>query len=242
MLSRSVSLQSKPIHCQCVVNRVARRSSSLSKLPERAGNNHHDIQSFLKYAEGVGLSPSSSVYTGTHYEYTAQATLRGHGFVLQRLGGSNDYGIDLAGFWHVPTLPEPLKVIVQCKNSIRKLLPKMVRELEGGFTGAPPGWRGEGVLAALVSPLPTTKGVRDAMARSYNPILWLTMASDGTNDGQGAIKQILWNRAATDLGLEGLKVVTKYGEDLSKQPNASIEWEGKSVNKFKFEDVKKEGT
>ena len=108
-------------------------------------------------------------------------------------------------------------------------MPKIVRELEGGFVGAPSGWRGDGVLGALVSPLAATKGVREAMARSLYPMLWLTMMSDEKEDGLGSIKQILWNRPATDLGLEGLDVVVQHTSEPLSQHDVGLVWEGKPV-------------
>ncbi|KAI5785094.1 hypothetical protein DFH27DRAFT_487674, partial [Peziza echinospora] len=68
---------------------------------------HQDIPSFLAYAEEVGLSPKSSVYRGTLYEYTVREALFTKNMHLLRCGGPGDKGIDLRGTWHIP-LPTPL--------------------------------------------------------------------------------------------------------------------------------------
>ncbi|KEF57763.1 uncharacterized protein A1O9_05683 [Exophiala aquamarina CBS 119918] len=63
---------------------------------------HHDLTSFLTYAQRSGLSTSSTVYNGTLYEYLAQDTLRRYGFELHRVGGRGDRGVDLVGVWAIP--------------------------------------------------------------------------------------------------------------------------------------------
>ncbi|KAL2431062.1 hypothetical protein ABEF95_002926 [Exophiala dermatitidis] len=62
---------------------------------------HNDLASFHRHARRTGLSPSSTVYTGTCYEYLAQKTLRRYGFELSRVGGRGDRGVDLVGVWRV---------------------------------------------------------------------------------------------------------------------------------------------
>ncbi|ETI27803.1 hypothetical protein G647_00252 [Cladophialophora carrionii CBS 160.54] len=63
---------------------------------------HSSLHSFQAYARRTGLSPTSTVYAGTTYEYVTQATLRDYGFELYRVGGRGDRGIDLIGVWRVP--------------------------------------------------------------------------------------------------------------------------------------------
>ncbi|KAH0843522.1 hypothetical protein FOPE_08948 [Fonsecaea pedrosoi] len=62
------------------------------------------VESFHAYAARTGLSRSSTVYTGTTYEYLAQSTLRPYGFELHRVGGRGDRGVDLVGVWEIPIL------------------------------------------------------------------------------------------------------------------------------------------
>ncbi|KAL1956906.1 hypothetical protein VTO42DRAFT_6653 [Malbranchea cinnamomea] len=175
--------------------------------PPSPTTNHHDLKSFLLHAERTSLSPQSTVYIGTRYEYTIAESLRRYRLSLTRIGGRADSGIDLLGTWNLPSLPHPLRVIVQCKALKTKLGPNIIRELEGTFVGAPVGWRGDGILGMLVSPREATKGVRDSLARSPFPLVWVMAELDGE------IKQILWNSKASSVGLEGVDVQVKYGAD-----------------------------
>jgi hypothetical protein len=42
---------------------------------ESPSSNHHDLKSFLSYTQRSGLDEKSTVYVGTHYEYTVAAKL-----------------------------------------------------------------------------------------------------------------------------------------------------------------------
>jgi hypothetical protein len=160
-----------------------------------------------------------------------------------RTGGRGDGGIDLLGTWHLPQRrtsnasstgggpgPRPLRVLVQCKALKTKLGPNLVRELEGAFVGAPAAYRaspGGGVVGVLVSPREATKGVRDAMARSRWPMVWVMLevhersAVQGAGEGPsparvtgaaaGRVKQMRWNKTAASVGLGGLDVTIRYG-------------------------------
>ncbi|KAK4554075.1 hypothetical protein LTR86_008916 [Recurvomyces mirabilis] len=145
---------------------------------------HTDLTSFISYADKQGLSITSTVYRGTHYEYTVANSLATLNFHLRRIGRANDLGIDL------------------CKAA--KPTPSMVRELEGTYTGAPAGWQGDGVLALLSSIEPSTKGVQAAVQRSQSPLGVLQITREGE------VKQFLWNAAAAAAGLEGLGVAVRY--------------------------------
>lgn len=179
-------------------------SSSPRRLRSTQGKDHDDLPSFLNYAERVELDKRSSVFRGTHYEYTVLATLSRYNFHLFRVGGQNDRGVDLVGHWSLPFLPYPLRVFIQCKSNVAKQSPKVARELEGAFVGAPPGWRGEGVLGLVACTTEATKGMRDAMARSELPMGFLKVRAEGGLD------QFLWNKRAADTGLEGLGVTLRY--------------------------------
>jgi Protein of unknown function (DUF2034) len=184
-------------------------SANPIRTPRPTTENHHDLPSFLDYAQRTGLSSTSTTYVGTRYEYTVQHRLRQLGFSLSRIGGRDDSGIDLLGTWLLPSNPHPLRVIVQCKALKGKLGPNLIRELEGAFIGAPIGWRGEGVLGILVSPKSATKGVREAIGRSRWAMGWIMVENE---DGTGRVRQMLWNRAAANIGLEGITVTMRYGE------------------------------
>lgn len=198
--------------------------------PSRATpSNHHDLPSFLSYAERNSLSPRSTVYVGTHYEYTVLSALATHNFSLRRVGGASDYGIDLLGTWTLPSLPSPLRVIVQCK-ALASPRPASIRELEGAFVGAPTGWkRGEGlagsnVVGLLVAPGPSTKGVRDAMGRSRWPMGFVSCAQE-----TGVVRQFIWNQAAVREGLEGIGVVFRHDENGGEEPRLVLTWKGRPI-------------
>ncbi|KAF2101822.1 hypothetical protein NA57DRAFT_11109, partial [Rhizodiscina lignyota] len=165
---------------------------------------HNDLNSFLQYAKSNGTSQTSTVYVGTLYEYTVIESMKRFGFDLTRTGKASDLGIDLLGHWTVPSLPVPIRTLVQCKARSKKLRPENVRELEGAFSGAPAGWRGDGVLGFLVAAESATKGMRDALVRSKWPLGFLQVSRGG------AVEQFLWNHSAAEKGLEGMGVTAKY--------------------------------
>ncbi|EKG14283.1 Endonuclease TnsA /resolvase Hjc/tRNA endonuclease [Macrophomina phaseolina MS6] len=187
-------------------------SRSLDPIVAQGSTNHHDLPSFLAYAERVNLSPDRTVYVGTHYEYTVAASLKRYGFDLTRTGRASDLGIDLLGTWTLP-VPEnapprglPLRVLIQCKATTKTLNPQHVRELEGAFTGAPAQWREGDFLGLLASTQKVSKGVLHALSRSRWPMGFLKVRSDGR------VEQFVWNPSARSRGLEGLGVGLRYNE------------------------------
>lgn len=190
---------------------------------------HHDLLSFLSYAEKIGLDKKSTVYIGTYYEYLTQSSLRRLGFHLHNAGGSNDYGIDLLGTWNLPVKPRPIsfKVLVQCKALASRGGPNLIRELEGAFNGAPHNFHGPGLLGLLVTQKPATKGMRDALGRSNWPMGFVTIT------GKGRVVQMLWNRRAEEEGLEGVGVGIRYVEAKEKDEEQHQEvvllWKGESI-------------
>ncbi|KAI5283704.1 hypothetical protein KEM54_001919, partial [Ascosphaera aggregata] len=222
--------------------------------PSPSQHHHHDLQSFLAYANRTSLSPSTTNYIGIHYEYTVCESLRKYGFNLTRIGGADDLGVDLVGTWDIvpssstasasslsPSFSSAaasaqsetqtklyerrsLRIIVQCKAHKRKTGPNLIRELEGTFAGAPPGWRGEGVFGVLVTTREVTKGVRDAMVRSRYPLIWM-LAEQPT----GKIKQCLWNHRATECGLSGLGVLVRHGGGAEVDGSVGFTWAGEEI-------------
>lgn len=192
------------------------------------GSEHHnDLPSFTAYAKRLSLSESSTVYVGTRYEYVVASSLSRLGFQLTRTGRQSDRGIDLLGHWHVPSLPSPLRVLLQCKAYNKKLTPANVRELEGSFTGAPAGWQGEGVLGFLATTSPATQGMRDALGRSRLPVGFLQI------DSEGKVLQFLWNHEAGQRGLEGLGVTTRFkpgSEGGGVDAEIGLTWKGWIMN------------
>ncbi|KKA29795.1 hypothetical protein TD95_003094 [Thielaviopsis punctulata] len=192
--------------------------------PDSNTTAHRDMRSFLHYASRSGLDPKSTVFVGTYYEYLVGDTLARYGFHLRRIGGASDGGIDLLGEWTPPSTKEPIRVLVQCKGGKQNTGPRLIRELEGAFVSAPVGWRGDRVLGIFTSENTATKGMRDAMARSKWPMATITCTS---NNG-GSLYQFLWNRAADNIGLNGL------GVDIKRSPANDTEvlvltWEGKPL-------------
>jgi len=167
--------------------------------PSSPSPHHTDLPSFLAHASRTQLDPSSTVYVGTHFEYTVLHTLSSsrYGIHLRRVGGASDFGIDLLGTWALPSVPQPLRVLAQCK-AVQRPGPHLIRELEGAFVGAPAGWRGSrGVVGLLVTEKPATKGIREALARSRWPMGFVACSREGV------VSQFLWNGRAEGEGLEG---------------------------------------
>ncbi|THY18009.1 hypothetical protein D6D01_07364 [Aureobasidium pullulans] len=181
------------------------------------GSAHHSsLSEFLTYASTANLSPTSTVYRGTHYEYTVANALSGFSFSLTRVGRTSDLGIDLLGSWALPSRPAPLSILVQCKAEAPK--PSMVRELEGAFVGAPARYRGEGTIAILAAAKEATKGVRDAVGRSGLPMAYLNITTEGR------VRQFVWNQAAVECGLEGVGVTLRYLVD--GESEVALTWKG----------------
>lgn len=214
-----------------VLTPFTRRLFKLPSAPPPPSQHHHDLPTFLSYAQRISLPQTSTVYIGNHYEYTVLERLRRYGFSLHRVGGRDDGGIDLVGTWHLPEREREraIRVLVQCKALKTKLGPNLVRELEGTFRQAPVGWRTGQTAGMLVSPREATKGVRDALARSAYPLLWMMVERDGT------LRQALWNAHAQELGLGPLGVETRYGAagtDAESGPlkkEVALAWDGGDI-------------
>ncbi|CAG8977093.1 hypothetical protein HYALB_00012884 [Hymenoscyphus albidus] len=201
-----------------------RRKKEKLVYPDSSSLNHLDLSTFLEYATRTGMSQTSTTYVGTHYEYIVQIACEQHlGMSLKRIGGKSDYGIDLLGTWKLPTAKRHFRVLVQCKALGAKVQPAVVRELEGAFVGAPPGWRDPDVLGFLVTQRPATKGVREALGRSRWPMGYVLCESDGS------ILQILWNRRAAEVGLDGVEVQTRYLGGEQTRREALLSWKGKPI-------------
>lgn len=173
-------------------------------LVKPGSTKHNSLSTYLEYAARTNLRPDRTVYVGTHYEYTAAEALQRLGFTLIRTGMRDDAGIDLIGHWMLTFLREPMPVIVQCKARMKSCSPDTIRELEGAFASVPHDWRNKDVLGLLVSNQKATDGLRRQMHLSYRPLAYLQI------DKGGIITQFLWNRAATDRGLEGVGVTPRY--------------------------------
>ena len=221
------------LHTMARFKPFTRRLFNLPKPPPPAYQKHHDLASFLSYAEQTSLPQTASTYIGTHYEYTVLNTLRRFAFLLYRVGGREDAGVDLVGTWFLPARhrrQRMLRVFVQCKALRTKLGPNLVRELEGTFTTLLPrinsndddddGRKDE--VGILISTREATKGVRDAMATSAFPLFWMMVQRNGT------LQQALWNARVEELGLGLLGVETRYSPSPEKGKSSSIvlTWDG----------------
>lgn len=200
-----------------------RKKKEKLEYPDPSHSNHHDLLSFQEYATRTSMDQTSTTYVGTHYEYIAQIAFERLGMSLQRIGGKSDYGIDLLGTWKLPSSKQPFKILIQCKALVAKIRPSVVRELEGAFVGAPPGWRDPDVLGFLVSQTPATKGVREALGRSRWPMGYVLCENDGS------VLQIIWNRRAAMVGLDGMEVETRYFGGEQKKREALLTWKGKPI-------------
>ncbi|EYE97803.1 uncharacterized protein EURHEDRAFT_442326, partial [Aspergillus ruber CBS 135680] len=208
---------------------LTRRLFKLPSLPPTPSQNHHDLPSFLAYADRIALPESSTTYVGTHYEYTVQQVLRRFAFSLRRVGGRDDLGVDLVGTWHLPKHEHPLRVFVQCKALKTKLGPNLVRELEGSFnlrsSPVDSGGGGGGKLGVLVGTREATKGVRDAMARSSYPVMWMMVEKE-----RGTLLQALWNAKGEEMGLGGLGVEVQFSSEPSSiTKNIALTWDGEEI-------------
>ncbi|KAJ5759580.1 hypothetical protein N7520_006736 [Penicillium odoratum] len=233
-LSNLFQSHANPINFSCLfstkskndITQFTRRLFKLPSPPPPPSQNHNSLAQFLTYATRISLPETSTVFVGTHYEYTVLQSLRRYALALHRIGGRDDAGIDLVGTWHLPTHEgsRALRVLVQCKALKTKLGPNLVRELEGTLRQAPVGWRTGQTVGVLVSPREATKGVRDTLARSSFPLFWMMVERDGT------LKQALWNARAEALGLGALGIETRYatnGEELVKE--VALTWDGSDI-------------
>ena len=124
---------------------------------------------------------------------------------------------------------------MQCKSFKTKLGPNLVRELEGSFRQSPGDKTttsndntvgGGGKVGILVSTREATKGVRDAMARSAYPLMWMMV------ERNGALQQALWNAKVEELGLGALGVEVQYGvggPDSTTKGNIALTWDGEEI-------------
>lgn len=224
-----------PIYTNTTIPPFTRRLFKLPPPPPTPSQHHHNLTTFLSYANRISLPETSTTYIGTHYEYTVQQTLHRFALSLHRVGGRDDAGVDLVGTWHLPQREHPLRVFVQCKSLKTKLGPNLVRELEGSFRQSPgdktttssnDNTVGGGKVGILVSTREATKGVRDAMARSVYPLMWMMV------ERNGALQQALWNAKVEELGLGALEVEVQYGvggPDSTTKGNIALTWDGEEI-------------
>ncbi|KAK0192343.1 hypothetical protein F5146DRAFT_498885 [Armillaria mellea] len=85
----------------------------------------------------MAAAATSTVFRGTTFENRSLTILQNaFGMALRRVGGKNDGGVDLVGWWGLPTATpgtttSRLRVVAQCKAEKKKFSPRYVREMEG---------------------------------------------------------------------------------------------------------------
>ncbi|POS82847.1 hypothetical protein EPUL_004496, partial [Erysiphe pulchra] len=189
----------------------------------KSHTSHHDLTSFLDYAARIQLDTKSTVYVGTHYEYTVQQAFERMGMSLKRVGGRDDYGTDIIGKWSVPSAPHPLKIFIQCKAHTGKVNPAHARELEGAITATPPTEGVSNILCLLVSPNSASKGVRETLGRSRWPMGFVLCTTEGK------ILQMIWNKSAAGGNLVGIKCGLRFTNSDIKQREVVLTWRGKAL-------------
>ncbi|RMZ90416.1 hypothetical protein DV736_g2352, partial [Chaetothyriales sp. CBS 134916] len=211
----------------------ARHVKKTDALSRRAGSSlstllppnppHTSLSTYLAHSRRHALSRTSPTFLGTRYEYIVSDALRRLGIDTVRVGKTGDRGVDLVGYWHLPSQQDtsqtaPIRVVVQCKRLAKKVTPSVVRELEGSFAagGGPVGWgrvQKDAVMGVVVGTMPATRGVVEGLKRR--------------------IRQVLWNLRANALGLEGIDVVKRhYVTPHEQQTGDEVElhWRGRKVD------------
>jgi hypothetical protein len=97
-------------------------------------------QTYARLAKTTGPKLLSTVERGTAFEERSLRLARMHlSMALSRVGGKSDGGVDLQGWWWLPsgvdgappTARRRLRILAQCKAEAKKLGPNYVREMEG---------------------------------------------------------------------------------------------------------------
>jgi Protein of unknown function (DUF2034) len=191
---------------------------------------HTDITSFLAHASATSLSPKSTYYVGTLYEYTVLRALREFNIVLHRTGGTDDKGVDLRGRWILPhhqTYAHGIPVVVQCKAENRPMGPRYFRELEGATAAEE-----DGTLVLLATLSRFTEGARRAMMGSERPMGAVLV---GAYDGGGQVRQFIWNSAAGRVVGPQLGVKTFFDQTSKREGEEGmasrvvLTWEGNII-------------
>ncbi|KAF8329436.1 uncharacterized protein EI90DRAFT_3281117 [Cantharellus anzutake] len=170
----------------------------------------------------------SAVQRGTEFERRSLLVLQKHlSMSLNRIGGKSDGGIDLQGWWWLPSfaltrkefddgLRRRVRVLAQCKAIQKKMGPNFVREMEGVLfqysneTAASASQLIDTMIptvAVLISQSPfTTSTILRAMSSSHSPIgsaIWnrALCGDDGLLRGQIEAR---WERNPNGSGRPGL--------------------------------------
>jgi len=106
----------------------------------------------ITYTRALSSLALSAVHRGVAFEQRSLRVLHEHlSMSLRRVGGRSDGGIDLQGWWWLPTSPDPhsnrdtaaraqdpqqitrrrIRLLGQCKAEKKKIGPNYIREMEG---------------------------------------------------------------------------------------------------------------
>ncbi|KAH9040533.1 hypothetical protein EDB84DRAFT_1267450 [Lactarius hengduanensis] len=202
----------------------------------------------------------SNVHRGTAFEKRALSLLTEHmSMSLTRVGGSNDGGVDLIGWWWVPgekrgewglANRRRLRVLAQCKAEKRKMGPGYLRELEGvvyrhATTASDlasgdlphhddaPALAEPPPVALLVSESAFTRGCLLAANASPLPSLLVHLPpSGGPGSGGGAVGAIFGNPAlvsATGVLRGELEIRWEHGVPFVANGRPRLWWQGRPL-------------
>jgi hypothetical protein len=238
---------------------------------------HTTLASFLRYAADLPLDRASSVFRGTLFEYSVLECLKRHSFDVYRTGGADDKGIDLRGHWTLPVLTtnsqdgeesnssekrikrtRQIPVVVQCKHEIKKLGPRVVREVGGirTFVSTVEERPSETLRVLASSSMFTEKAIQAMMTSTSALLLCLidppgsisntaktvplrgaAKKPDNHNESEtvGQLRQVIWNSAAASIIGPELKVRLVYpaGDKSSEsgEPALKLFFGGQALSK-----------
>lgn len=157
----------------------------------------------------------SAVHRGVAFEERSMRLLQDHfSMSLRRVGGKADGGIDLQGWWWLPTdsttsthstqQHRRLRVLAQCKAEVKKASPKYVREMEGVLHVAGTSHMEEGAYPTVGLLISSSSFSKLALLRAHAsplPFMLLHLPEHDTEDhnvqdGTGcAIGSVVFNPA-----------------------------------------------
>ncbi|QSL66693.1 hypothetical protein MERGE_001077 [Pneumocystis wakefieldiae] len=133
-----------------------------------------------------------------------QDTLKRYNINLWRVGGRNDQGIDLRGYWYYERekTRHKLPVIVQCKNEKKKIGSRYIREMNGVLSE-----ENEGILGLISCCGYTEMAQKQLLKASKAMGICIILPKNE----EGFLKKIIWNMEASKL-IRGLGVQFQYKE------------------------------
>ncbi|EPQ53458.1 hypothetical protein GLOTRDRAFT_139694 [Gloeophyllum trabeum ATCC 11539] len=158
---------------------------------------------------------ASAVHRGVAFELRSLRILQAHlSMSLQRVGGKADGGVDLQGWWWLPSRtadaehPRRVRVLAQCKAEKKKMGPNYVREMEGVMSRQ----RTDAAVALLISESAFTAATLLRANSSSVPFFLLHFPAEG----DGAINAAFWNPAlAGESGILGGEIDIRWEREPS---------------------------